>query len=43
MVMVDTQNFSLYWMKRLDTVINEPTNLNSIKDPKVFIKVWGLV
>ena len=32
-----------YWMKRLDTQLNESTNQNSIKNPKVIIKLWGLV
>ena len=24
-----------YWLKRFDTQLNEPTNLNSIKVPKI--------
>ena len=43
-----------WWLKCLDTQLNEPTNQNAIKAPKVvkptnentflfFIKLWGLV
>ena len=42
----DTQDYpfcidSNKWLKRLDTQLYEPTNLNSIK--VLIIKLWGLV
>ena len=33
------------WLKRFDTLFNEPTNQNTTKVPKenYIIKLWGLV
>ena len=44
----DTQNLSTvnynYWLKSLDTQLNEPTNQNSSPNIKSrYLKLWGLV